>query len=137
MLKEYKAFIDGLAQLCERGVIKKQNKKRFSHYENCDNPCELIYSVCTDLLLTFGESEKASTEYAALCAAAEKFIMSLNYMFVNSDRYFAVVCAYIRITAKANAVGSSSAFKIMGERLEEYNKSLQNIKFGRELFADR
>lgn len=136
MLDEYKKFTAELAELCERGVIKKSNKKRFSHYENSDNPCELIYSVCTDLSLIFGESGRASAEYAALCAAAEKFISSLKHLFINFDRHFAVVCAYIRVTAKANAAGDPTAFKIMGDRLEEYNKSLHNIKYGAELFKE-
>lgn len=137
MPDEYKEFTDELARLCERGVIKKSNKNRFSHYENSDDPCALIYSVCTDLSYLFGESELASAEYSALCAAAENFIMSLKYKFENFDRHFAVVCAYIRVTVKANATGARSAFKIMSDRLEEYNKSLQNIKFGRELFSDK
>ena len=70
------------------------------------------------------------------CAAAEKFISSLKHLFVNFDRHFAIVCAYIRVTAKANATGDPIAFKIMGDRLEEYNKSLHNIKYGAELFKE-
>lgn len=134
VIEEYSKFKIELASLCERGKISKDTKKAFSHYAETLDPGKLIYAVCSDLTLLFERSPIDSKEYAAVCAAAVDMIFPLKRLFVNLDRHFAVVCAFLRLTVKANARPTPSLFKIVNAGLREYHESLQNIKYGLRLF---
>lgn len=134
MIEEYKKFKDSLAALCERGVIRKETKKKFGAFDGEEKHGELIHSVCGELNILFGESASNSKEYRAMCSSVIELLISLEAYYSGFEHEFAVVGAYIKLTEQANATMTSSAFQKMSAHLEEYNKSLQNIKYGLRLF---
>ncbi len=129
----YKDFKAELAKLCERGRITKDTKKAFSHYPETTSPSILIYSVCSDLLVLFGKSKENSAEYGSVSAAAVELISELGGTLDGFSRDVATLCAYITLTQKANA-GDKAQFDKLKKHSADFNRSLQNIRYGLPLF---
>lgn len=133
MANAYGEFKRELNKLCERGILPKEQKKIFAAHDGIDNPGALLFAVCSDLHLMFQASPPKSEAYQKTSEATIRLVCDIMPPRYESDS--AVVCAYIRLTAKANAADSPQKhFAALNAHSEEYWRSLQNIRVGQRLF---
>lgn len=93
----------------------------------------LIYSVCSDLIVLFDNAELNSVEYGCVSEAVVMLIMSVSAAVKGFSRDVATLCAYIKLTQKANC-GDAAQFEKLKKHAEDFNKSLQNVRYGLPLF---
>ncbi len=129
----YNDFKSRLAFLCERGKISKDVKKRFIG-GRAEDLHGVIYSVGSELYAYFTECKMNDEGFAAVCDAAT----DLFACFGNSEKSFAleaaVLGAYTKVMREFNMSGGKDKGRIIKEKYEQYNKALQNIKYGTVLF---
>lgn len=134
MTNAYGEFKRELNKLCERGILPKEQKKIFAAHGGVDNPGALIFAVCSDLHLMFQSAPPKSEAYQKTSEAIIRLVCDILPPQTAPDAV--VVCAYIRLTAKANAADSPQRlFAALNAHNEEYWQSLQNIRTGQRLFA--
>lgn len=134
MTNAYGEFKRELNKLCERGILPKEQKKIFAAHGGVDNPGALIFAVCSDLHLMFQSAPPKSEAYQKMSEAIIRLVCDILPPRNDSDA--AVICAYIRLTAKANNADSPQRlFTLLNKHNEEYWQSLQNIRTGRRVFA--
>ncbi len=132
---DYKAE---LAALCERGLIRRETKKRFSRFSGFSSAGETVFCVASELNAMFTECKRHSEEFAAVAELTVEFIsgMSAELPELSEPSHdVAVVCAYLLLLADANSSDSPfRAFEILSARAGEFNMCLQNIKHGLRIF---
>ncbi len=129
----YDNFKSRLAFLCERGKISKDVKKRFIG-GRAEDIREIVYAVGNELYTYFTECKMNDEGFAAVCDAAA----DLFACFGDSERSFsveaAIIGAYAKVMLEFNKSGGKEKGRIIKEKFEQYNKALQNIKYGVALF---